>query len=141
MKRVVLLLMVFCSAGMTANESKQTQTQLLDCNIIFDQRKDEIRQELQAIDERQQALQVFQNATQVLLEEKSRKLSEQESSINEKILEFQKAKEQAKAEFQKSQEQAELDMKAREEYIQDLIAKNEEILRKMKKNLRQIKFG
>ena len=100
-------LCAFCglllSAPLQSGSSPSTQgTQLLDCNIIFDQRKDEIRQELQAIDERQQALQVLQNATQVILEEKSRKLSEQESQINEKILEFQKAKEQARAEFQKA---------------------------------------
>ncbi len=108
-------------------------TNLLDCNIIFEQRKGEIRQELQAIDERQQALQVLQNATQVFLDEKARKLQAQEKNIDEKIIEFQKAKEFAQAEFKAQSEQASLDMKAREEYVQELIARNEELLEKIQK--------
>lgn len=106
---------------------------LLDCNIIFEQRKDEIRQELQAIDERQQALQVLQNATQVFLDEKARKLQAQEKNIDEKVIEFQKAKELAQAEFKAQSEQASLDMKARKEYVQELIAHNEELLEKIQK--------
>ena len=108
-------------------------TNLLDCNIIFEQRKGEIRQELQAIDERQQALQVLQNATQVFLDEKARKLQAQEKNIDEKIIEFQKAKEFAQAEFKAQSEQVSLDMKAREEYVQELIARNEELLEKIQK--------
>lgn len=72
---------------------------LLDCSIIFETRKDEIKAQLDEIDERQQALQVLQNATQVLLDEKQRQLQAKEAEIDQKILVFAQEQEKAQADI------------------------------------------
>ena len=54
---------------------------VIDCNIVFEQRKGEILRELERIDEQQQALQALQSATQNVLDQKEKDLKTREEAI------------------------------------------------------------
>ena len=59
MKKILFL--SFCFSGFLLFAQER---QIVDCNIIFEQRKQEILKEIEKIDEQQQALQALQQATQ-----------------------------------------------------------------------------
>ncbi len=102
-------------------EKKEPDTQqLLQCNAIFEARKNEITQSLRTLNEKMQNLEAYKNATQNLLAQKEANLKEQEKAFDAKM-------QQAKA------EQAKIAQKNEEEkkMIQDLIAKNEALLKEI----------
>lgn len=88
----------------------QNPAQVLDCNVIFEQRKAEIIKELEKIDANQQALQALQSATQNVLNQKEEDLKMREVALVQK----QKALEE------------------QEEKIQRLLKRNAEILDEIK---------
>lgn len=55
---------------------------VVDCNIIFEQRKAEILDRIQKIDEQQQALQALQSANQAVLDQRESSLAAKEKEIN-----------------------------------------------------------
>lgn len=83
---------------------------VIDCNIVFEQRKGEILRELERIDEQQQALQVLQSATQNVLDQREQDLKKREATM--------------------AQQQKEVDEKLAR--IDRLIKQNEEILKQIK---------
>ncbi|RAX57495.1 PDP protein [Helicobacter monodelphidis] len=97
-----------CHYVFAANETPQG---VVDCTIIFEQRKAEILKGIEKIDEQQQALQALQSATQAVLDQKQQALNEQEREVNATM------------------EATNL----KEEKIKKLIAENEEILKAIKK--------
>ena len=105
MKKILLIICVL-GAFAQANQKKQ----VIDCNIIFEQRKEEILKELEKIDEQQQALQALQNATQNILDQKEADLKMREEKM-------------AKLKEEITQQ---------EENIQKLIKKNQKLLEEMK---------
>lgn len=94
---------------------------VLQCNAIFESRKDEITQSLRTLNEKMQNLEAYKNATQNLLDQREAKLKEQESALNAKI-ESMNANAQKIAQTQADEKKA----------IQDLIAKNETLLKEIK---------
>ncbi len=54
---------------------------VVDCNIIFEQRKAEILQGIEKIDEQQQALQALQSANQAVLDKREAALAQKEKEI------------------------------------------------------------
>lgn len=54
---------------------------VIDCNIIFEQRKSEILRGIEKIDEQQQALQALQVATQAMLDQKEAALKAREAEV------------------------------------------------------------
>ncbi|MDD6055756.1 MAG: MotE family protein [Helicobacteraceae bacterium] len=104
MKKFIFFLS-FCTALIAQN-----QCEVIDCNIIFEQRKAEIIKEIEKIDAEQQALQALQTATQNVLDQKEADLKNRELALVQK--------------------QKEMDLQ--EEQIKRLIKKNENILKEIK---------
>lgn len=94
------------------------ENRVVDCNIIFEQRKDEILREVENIEVQQQALQALQNATQNVLDQREQDLKKREIEV---------------ANHQKEIEE-------RQAKIELLVKKNEEILKEMK-GITQSKIG
>ncbi|WP_111229939.1 MotE family protein [Helicobacter valdiviensis] len=92
--------------------------EVIDCNIIFEQRKGEILKELDKINEQQQALQALQSATQNILDQKEAELKKREEKVA----------------------QIEQDIKNTEEKINKMLKKNEEILKQIQ-NATKTKMG
>lgn len=117
MKRFYFLFLtfyIFTPPFLNADESNK----VIDCNIIFEQRKGEILKELERIDEQQQALQALQSATQNVLDQKEQDLKKRELAITETQKEIQE----------------------RQEKIERLLKRNEEILKEIK-GITQSKIG
>ena len=101
-------------------QTTQNTNEILQCNAIFEARKGEIKDSLRQLNEKMQNLEVYRNATQNLIEQKQAQLKLQEQSIQNKIKEAQARQKQT------------LDKVAAEKKaIEELIAKNEEILRQI----------
>lgn len=88
----------------------ENKRELIDCNIIFEQRKSEIIQEIERIDEQQQALQALQSATQNVLDQKEADLKKREIALNN----------------------AQKEMEEREAKITRLLKRNEEVLKQIR---------
>lgn len=88
----------------------ENQREVIDCNIIFEQRKAEIIKEIERIDEQQQALQALQSATQNVLDQKEADLKKREIALNN----------------------AQKEMEEREAKIARLVKRNEEILKQIR---------
>lgn len=133
MKRYALICLV-CYTMLNAADSSAVKPQsgLLNCSIIFEERKSEIKAQLDEIDEKIQALQVLQNATQMLLDEKDRQLRAKEAEIDNKIMLFAKEQEKTSNEAKESEARKNEELSQREQQIRNLIAQNEAILAQIK---------
>ncbi|MGX3045217.1 MotE family protein [Helicobacter sp. T3_23-1056] len=98
-------------------QNTQNANEILQCNAIFEARKGEIKDSLRELNEKMQNLEVYRNATQNLIEQKQAQLKLQEQALQNKIKEAQARQKQA---FDK--------VAAEKKAIEELIAKNEEIL-------------
>lgn len=65
-----------------AEATQNSRRELIDCNVIFEQRKSEILRGIEQIDEQQQALQALQSATQAMLDQKEAALKKREGEVN-----------------------------------------------------------
>ncbi|WP_104724842.1 MotE family protein [Helicobacter cholecystus] len=81
--------------------------EIVDCNALFQSRKEEIAGELQKLQEQQQMLQILQGATEGVLKEREAKLKAQE-------------------------EQSKKRLEEQEKKIKDLIAQNQALLEEIK---------
>ncbi|MBD5168468.1 MAG: MotE family protein [Helicobacter sp.] len=77
MRHFKTILFFLCSCAFGA-----TPQGVVDCNIIFEQRKAEILDRIQKIDEQQQALQALQSANQAVLDQRESSLEAKEREIN-----------------------------------------------------------
>lgn len=68
--------------------SLQTSDKLFECTEIFKERKNELLVELERIDEQKQALNSLKTATEELLKQKESKLSQQEETVDAKLLDI-----------------------------------------------------
>jgi len=75
-----------------------------ECNRIFEARKDELIIELNRIDEKQQALEVMQAATQKVLDKREIHLDKREAKINEKLAKIKALKEEIEAKLQEDKQ-------------------------------------
>jgi flagellar motility protein MotE (MotC chaperone) len=62
--------------------SAMAKSSLLDCNQVFEQRKDELARELDRVDKRQQEFEAYQEASMELMDKKKRKLREKIDELN-----------------------------------------------------------
>ena len=70
----------------------QAKTDLIDCDKIFEQRKDEILREMERIDERQQEFEAYQEASKDLMKQKNEKLSLKLDELNATLTKVEKTK-------------------------------------------------
>lgn len=103
----------------TQNNSKNSE-ELLNCNIIFESRKDEIKDQIRELNEKNQTLQILKDATQNLLQNREIKLKEREDALRIKL-----------KEIEDKEAQATINAKKKEEKIKSLITQNEEILKQI----------
>ncbi|WP_104721742.1 MotE family protein [Helicobacter mesocricetorum] len=75
MKKFIVLVFAIMSFA------EDNEQQIVNCNIIFEQRKAEILKEIEKIDEQQQALQALQSATQNVLNQREEDLKKREAGI------------------------------------------------------------
>lgn len=135
MKKITLIIYVFTLGIINAqvsssqnpteiNKTTQNNTkaseELLRCNIIFESRKDEIKNQIRELNEKNQALQALKVATQNLLQSREIKLKEREEALRLKLKEIEDKEEKAKINAQEE-----------EEKIKNLIAQNEKILKQI----------
>ncbi|MBD5165007.1 MotE family protein [Helicobacter sp.] len=106
MKQWILYILILGILPIGATEKRG----VIDCNIIFEQRKAEILQEIERIDEQQQALQALQSATQNVLDQKEADLKKREIALNE----------------------AQKEIEEREAKITRLLKRNEEVLKQIR---------
>lgn len=104
----------------TAQNNAQASGELLNCNIIFESRKDEIKDQIRELNEKNQTLQILKDATQNLLQNREIKLKEREEALRIKL-----------KEIEDKEAQATINAKEKEEKIKSLITKNEEILKQI----------
>ena len=89
----------------------QTSDRLFDCTEIFKERKSELLVELERIDEQKQALNALKIATDELLEKKEVKITQREEDVEYKLAQITK----------------------KETSIKDMLEKNKNLLKEMKK--------
>lgn len=89
----------------------QTSDRLFDCTEIFKERKSELLVELERIDEQRQALSALKTATEELLKKKEVKITQQEEMVDENLALITQ----------------------KEESIKTMLAKNESVLKEIKK--------
>ncbi len=95
MKKVLLVMTIMISTLIAANTT-------VDCNKIFELRKQEIVKELERIDEQAQSLEALKNANEELLFKKETKLLKKEEEVKAELLKVQKTKEDTLALFEKN---------------------------------------
>ncbi len=101
--RVLLIFILFLSYSFSASN-------VYECNQIFNQRKDELSNKIEKIDEDRQAYQALRAATNALFDKKKKMLAQKEKDINATLEE----------------------VKQKEKNIQNLLAKNKELLQAIK---------
>ncbi len=90
MRRVFLILSFLLSLSFA-------KVPLVDCDQIFELRKDELLREMERIDERQQEFEAYQEASKTLIEQKNEKLSKKLDELDATLKEIEdKKKEIAK---------------------------------------------
>ena len=91
--------------------SLQTSDKLFECTEIFQERKSELLVELERIDEQKQSLSALKTATEELLKQKESKLDRREEILNNRLVDIEK----------------------KEKNTKEMLAKNEAILKEIKK--------
>jgi flagellar motility protein MotE (MotC chaperone) len=89
MRTIFLLLSLLSLVGA---ESSRT----VDCNKIFEERKEELLKELETIDEETAAFESLKSATNAMIDKKQAKLDEKEKSVDAKLAEIKEREESIK---------------------------------------------
>jgi len=95
MKRILLLISIMVGVLMAENAT-------VDCNKIFELRKNEIARDLERIDEQAQSLEALRNANEALLSKKESQVLAKEEEVKVALEKVQKTKEEALAVFEKN---------------------------------------
>ncbi|WP_305862452.1 MotE family protein [Helicobacter cholecystus] len=106
--------------------------EIVDCNALFQSRKEEIAGELQKLQEQQQMLQILQGATEGVLKEREAKLKAQEDEIKKKQEAFEQEEKDFQAKLKTQEEQSKKRLEEQEKKIKDLIAQNQALLEEIK---------
>lgn len=102
--------------------SMDTNT-LIDCNKIFEQRKDELVMEIEKIDEEQQALEALQTATQTMLEQRETALAKREMDVNATLQMIENEKKRIEQIKEDNEKLLEAIKKAKDDRISETYAK------------------
>ncbi len=116
MKKSIYLLLII--SNIFAQDS-----QLIDCNQIFNARKEELMREIDKIDEQQQALQALQSATQALLDKREEALKKKESDINATLLIINKKEKEIRGMLDENKKVLENIKAAKDDKIAEVYAK------------------
>ena len=122
MKRVIASVIILVNAW----------GEMVDCNALFQSRKDEIAGQLQKLQEQQQMLQILQGATEGVLKEREAKLKVQEEEMKKKQEAFEQEEKNFQSKLKAQEEESNKRIQEREKKIQDLIAQNQKILEEIK---------
>ncbi|PAF49265.1 hypothetical protein BKH41_03225 [Helicobacter sp. 12S02232-10] len=101
-------------------DTSQSSSQLLNCNAVFESRKNEIKEQLRELDEKNQAMEALKNATQNIFNQRETKLKERENALSLKLKEIEDKEAKLKAMNDEN-----------EAKIKNLIKKNEEVLKEI----------
>lgn len=91
------LFLVFLTIKLFANEAS------VDCNKIFDERKQEILKEVERLDEARQSLEALRAATNSLLDKREAQISQKELELNQTLEKIQEKEAQIQAQTKKNQ--------------------------------------
>lgn len=106
--------------------------EIVDCNALFQSRKEEIAGELQKLQEQQQMLQILQGATEGVLKERETQLKAQEDEMKKKQEAFEQEEKNFQAKLKTQEEQSKKRLEEQEKKIKDLIAQNQALLEEIK---------
>lgn len=95
MKKIVLVVSIMITVVWAEKAT-------VDCNKIFELRKQEILKELERIDEQTQSLEALKKANEELLLKKEKQLIEKEEEIKNQLAEVQKTKDEALVLFEEN---------------------------------------
>lgn len=118
MKKLFFLVLL----GFQALLGADTAT-LIDCNQIFEQRKEELLKEFERIDEEQQALEALQTATQQIIEKKEAAIAKREADVNASLQQIQQRETAVKKMLEENQKLLKAISKAKDEKIAETYAK------------------
>ena len=85
MKKIFLILSFLFSLSLA-------KAPLVDCDQIFELRKDELLREMERIDERQQEFEAYQEASKALIDQKNEKLSKKLDELDATLKEIEDKK-------------------------------------------------
>ena len=100
--------------------NSNANTELIQCNVVFEQRKDEIISQLRELEDKKQSLELLQKASDDLFSQRENKLKAKQENLDNQLKTLN-AKE----------ESMNKNLDEREAKIKKLIAKNEELLRQI----------
>lgn len=106
--------------------------EVVDCNALFQSRKEEIAGQLQKLQEQQQMLQILQGATEGVLKEREAKIKEKEEEIQKKQEAFSQEEKNFQAKLKAQEEESKKRLEEQEKKLKDLIAKNQALLEEIK---------
>ncbi|AFI05531.1 MotE family protein [Helicobacter cetorum] len=115
--RELVLISLFLQILLATDKTQE----LLQCSVIFESKKAELKDELRQLSEKEQSLRVLQTENARLLQEKSDLLAQKEQEVDEKLKSLQ-AKEEAFKTLQAKEKKR----------IENLIEEDEQILREIK---------
>lgn len=117
-----ILYIALCLSYLGANTATQEKTsELIQCNAIFEAKKEEITRQIQEFEEKKQSLEILQKASEDLFNQREKQIKTKEEQIKQQLQELQE-KETA---MQKMQAES-------EEKVKKILAKNENILRQIR---------
>ncbi len=96
---------------------------LVDCDQIFELRKDELLREMERIDERQQEFEAYQEASKTLIDQKNEKLSKKLDELNVILKEIEDRKKEILEIHAKNRELLEQIKVAKDDKVRDTYLK------------------
>lgn len=106
--------------------------EVVDCNALFQSRKEEIAGQLQKLQEQQQMLQILQGTTESVLKERETKIKTAEEEIQKKQKTFEQEKKNFQTKLKAQEEESKKRLEDQEKKVKDLIAKNQALLEEIK---------
>lgn len=106
--------------------------EVVDCNALFQSRKEEIAGQLQKLQEQQQMLQILQGTTESVLKERETKIKAAEEEIQKKQKAFEQEKKNFQTKLKAQEEESKKRLEDQEKKVKDLIAKNQALLEEIK---------
>ncbi len=118
MRSLLFVALFFLPISILSQESN-----LVDCNKIFEEKKDELLAEIEKIDEQQQMLQALQAATQDILDKREALLREKEQDINNTMAKIEDKEANIKRMLEENRELLDAIKKSKDDKISETYAK------------------
>ncbi len=116
----ILLLSCFLSI-LLSNAQEQETSNLIQCNAIFEAKKEEIINQIKELDNKKQSLAILQKASDALFNQRENKLKEQEQKLDNKL-----------KEIQMQQDAIEQSQRQSEDRIKKMLQANEDLLKQIR---------